>query len=178
MDSDGIDRAKLTELNLVYQGRFVCHDVLDGGSCWGKVKEVVYVNTQEGLKLAFVLNDRYVRYSRGTDLKRFRQFHVASKPDETFFSVRNVPGDSILQMDKIDLETDIVNIDERLEGMDSDSLFLIFMKGREQVVEGKSAMEIGMKHLMSADKEFDDKLKRELQSRLNVETEDDSGNSD
>ena len=104
-------------------------------------------------------------------LKRFRQFH-ASNPDETFFSVRKVPGDSILQLDKIDLEHDIVDIDERLKGMDSDSLFLVFMKGREQVVEGQSAMEIGMKHLMSADEDFDEKLKRELQNRL-PEMEDD-----
>lgn len=94
-----------------YIGKYVCYGNSDGGFCWGKIKCIVHVNTQKGLKDAFVLTDRI------------------TCPGYPFKNTRRHKGDTLLQIDKISLEQDIVEKDEPFKDFTDDELFLLVMQG-------------------------------------------------
>jgi hypothetical protein len=147
-------------------GKHVCYDAIDGGACWGRIKEVVKVNTMKGEVEAFILSDRYNRYVRGKNLKQFRQFfpdkndptkHVSgqisgdgkfSDDPDLFLESRKIKGDSILQIRMIDLERDVVDVSDLIGKVDTDLLFQAFLDGRGMGENGRTALEIGMLHLM------------------------------
>lgn len=177
MDDDGIDREKLKEMNRLYGGRFVCYDAVDGSACWGRIKEVVYVNSQKGLMLAFVLNDRYVKYRAGLNQLAFLRFHPQGiqGPPKEHYRIREVRGDSILRFDQIDLEENVVDLEDEFNGMNSDELFFLYMKGKEEA-EKNSARDIGVNSLKKSG-EYYDRACKVLATRLQ-EMEDGQGNAD
>jgi len=173
-------------LNEEFQGKYVCYDANDGGACWGRIKCACTVNTMDGEKPAFILEDRYVRYARGTDAKRYYRYYPMGDgasgvsvgddglPEELWFQVKKVRGDSVLRFDQIDLERDVISM-VGFEGVSTDLLFLVFMAGREQgSVDGKSAIEIGLRSLMQSTegRQLQERLKQELTERM--EESDDS----
>ena len=96
-----------------YIGKYVCYGNDDGGFCWGKIKSVVRINTRDGEKDAFIMTDRTT---------------CNGKP-YTANNVRHHPGNTLLQIDKISLERDIVEKDEMFKDLTDDELFLLVMQG-------------------------------------------------
>lgn len=124
-----------------YIGKYVCYDQMDGGACWGRIKDEARVNTMKGEKEVFILEERWVRYQATADKRRFRVFYPdpensparstmvvdgdgsprAPVHGEVFLEVRKVRGDSTLRKESINLETDIVDVEEMMRrvGMDN-----------------------------------------------------------
>jgi len=167
-----------------YVGKYVVYDQMDGGACWGRIKAEVFINTMDGEKAAFILEDRYVRYAATTDRKRFRRFFpdmndpTISRPmemgsdgnlragDVKLHIERVYSGDSLLRLDMIDVEKDIVDMEGMLDLVSTETLFLAVMAGREQRVDGKDALEIGIRYLLKSSDEFDEAAKKELKRRI------------
>jgi len=152
-----------------FVGKYVCYDALDGGACWGRIKDCVVINTQNGEKDAFILEDRWVRYARGASRKRYRLFHDDDRFDSKVqFVVEKNNGDSILRCDQIDLDKDVVSIGEFLSAIDTETLFLAFMAGQGQGVDGSKALEIGIRVLLESGEEC---IVSELKTRLDLKEE-------
>jgi hypothetical protein len=165
-----------------YIGKFVCYDQMDGGACWGRIKDEAEVNTMNGYKEVFILEGRYVRYLRTKNVKNFRRFYPgfaegdleeskAVSTDENdsqmFLEVRKVKGDSTLRKEMIDLENDIVDLDELLEVVDDELLFKSLLTVSDPC-DGKSAAEIGLKALLRSP-EISDKAADVLRRRLGLD---------
>jgi len=141
-------------------GKYVVYDQADGGSCFGRIVDEAMVNTMQGEKEVFILDDRVVRYLRSTDLKRFRVFYpnVIDAPhlrsagtvdadgkfregkEGMFMEARKVRGVTTLRKDMIDLDRDVVDVEEmtrrveeRLGKVDSDTLFMALLEGRKEI---------------------------------------------
>jgi hypothetical protein len=180
-----------------YVGKFVCYDQMDGGACWGKIKDLVYINTLEGEKLSFILTNRIVRYLRTRDVGNFRKFYpdypegdlsssssmsMEGKQDGMFFENRFIGRDSLLMLDSINVETDIIDCDNFLDLLSEGELFSAVMEGRgdydtsdkyrtmkggDKVMSDKESggniLEIGIKCLLGT--EFE-KVKDKLMKRM------------
>ena len=94
-------------------GKYVCYGNKDGGFCWGKIKGVCKVNTSKGEVFAFIMTERTTYM--GTPYVFSRICHQS--------------GDTLLQVDKINIEQDIVEKDAMFEDLTSDDLFLLIMEG-------------------------------------------------
>lgn len=174
-----------------YVGKYVCFDRADGGACWGRIKDVGLINTRDGEKEVFILENRYVRYWRTHDLKNFRTFFPGAsagdlsmsmpgkmangsfasangcEKNELFLEVSKVRGDSTLHLDQIDLENDIVDLSDVLDLVDDDKLFKAILGAKGEAVNGKNALEIGVMSLLSGDN-IDEATIVELKRRLGM----------
>jgi hypothetical protein len=170
-------------------GKFVCYDQMDGGACWGRIKDEAIVNTMKGEKEVFILEHRYVRYWRTKNVKNFRKFFPgfavddftssspmihetsegedkAKEEEELFLEVRKVRGDSTLRKEMIDLDNDIVDLDDILGVVDDETLFKAILSAKAGAdVSGKNAMEIGLNALLK-EKELSDIAVKALKKRL------------
>lgn len=168
-----------------YIGKYVCFTRMDGGACWGRIKDeglVTKRHPETGRpieKEVFILENRYVRYWRTHDLKNYRTYYPgaahgdlsASMPvskddkDGLFLEVRKVRGDTTLHKDQIDLERDIVDFSEVLDIVDDDTLFKAILNSENERVTGETALEIGVQALLK-DKSLSDDAVKELKKRL------------
>lgn len=145
-----------------YIGKYVCYNSLDGGACWGRIKDEGFVTKLDGEHAVFILEDRYQRYQRTKDLRNFRtvfpsmmgagdpglSYQASMDPeDELYFEVRKVRGDSTLWKELVDLENDIVDLGEVLMEVDKDELFKAIL-GSQGEVNGKTALEIGVQAIL------------------------------
>ena len=164
-----------------YIGKYVCYSQMDGGACFGKIKDECKVNTVKGEKPVFILTDRIVRHHRCRDSKNFRIFYPTMKMgavdadgkmtgEELDFGIWAVPGDSILRQDMIDLEHDVLDLQEMLGKIDRDRLFVIILEGFESGLHGQDALELGLRNLMGKP-ESSELIKQEFRRRLNSEKE-------
>ena len=158
-------------------GKFVCYDQADGCACWGRIVDEAIVNTMEGEKEVFILDNRYVRAWRTRDLRRYRVFHPdmndphLSRPgsalgpsDEPHQQVRKVKGQTTLRKEMIDLENDIVDLSEVLAVVDENALFKAILSTK---VAGKTALEIGLSALVQ-DEHLSEEVKGALKQRLGM----------
>ena len=137
-------------------GKYVCYSRADGGACWGRIKDEAIVNSIHGEKEVFILSDRYVRYQRTADVKDFRRYYPqfsssstpVPHPDELFWEVHKVRGDTTLRKEMIDLENDIVELDDVLSAVEDDALFKAVLGAGNGEVKGKDALEIGINALL------------------------------
>jgi len=192
MDNERNDEFDLELERPNYVGRFVCYEQLDGGACWGKIKDLVYINTQNGEKPAFILTNRIVRYSRNKNVKTFRRFYPnynegdlsLSRPVDAgsdgledgdyFLENRFIGRDSLLRLDSINVERDVVDCSKFLDLLSEGDLFLAVLRGNidyeannnKTLVGGQNILEIGLRCLLAT--EFE-KVKEELNKRLNHE---------
>lgn len=170
-----------------YIGKFVCYTQMDGGCCWGRIKDEAIVNSMDGDKEVFILEHRYVRYVRTKNLKNFRRFFPdfaegvspgdasmamiygddkIQKEEELFFEVRKVRGDSTLRKEMIDLENDIIDIEAVLDVVSSEVLFKAILNAKtSEEVTGKTALEIGLNVLLN-DPEMSVESAKVLRERL------------
>jgi hypothetical protein len=138
------------EISKEHVGKYVCYQRADGGACWGRVKDQGFVNTLKGEREVLILTERYVRYERTKNLKEFAYFfpdvlndpHNKKAmrrtedglenfhPEEIFYEVRKVPGDSTLRLEEINAESDLMELDEFLEIVDEKTLFEALLAGR------------------------------------------------
>ena len=153
--------------NSSYIGKYVCYDQADGGACWGRIKDEAVVNTMNGEKEVFILTDRYVRYTRGENMKDFRRYYpdisdiLLNRPmemknnkftsDGLFFEVRKIKGDSTLRKEMIDLENDIIDlgdIKDLLGQVSEDIMFKALLDNNAiRNISGESALAIGLQAL-------------------------------
>lgn len=170
-----------------YIGKFVCYTQMDGGCCWGRIKDEAIVNSMEGEKEVFILEHRYVRYERTKNLKNFRRFYPnfaqgvqpsdpskamihgdedVQKEEELFFEVRKVKGDSTLRKEMIDLDNDIVDIEDVLDVVDDNTLFKAILNAKSDLeITGKTALEIGLNALLK-DPELSSEAANVLRKRI------------
>ena len=166
------------EISKEYVGKYVCHQRIDGGACWGKIKDQGFINTMDGEKEMVILTDRYVRYV--DPYKRNRFFGVPTNAIESengIFLVKSIPGDSILRLDVIDVEKDIIDIGDLADLVDNETLFkalsltkydnrgITFDKSGGDVF-GVSAIEIGLKQMIANDEDFKNNTSKSLMKRL------------
>lgn len=91
-------------------GKYVCYGNDAGMFCWGRIKDEAEVNTVDGPKEVFILDQRM------------------SGPHVGMERIRCHKGDTILQKDKIDLEKDVFDRDVReFEAVSNEDLFLIVL---------------------------------------------------
>lgn len=176
-------------------GKYVCYDAIDGGACWGRIKAEAKVNTVNGLVDVFILSGRLVRYKRarqGTTLKVGTPddgFRTMSQVDggklesDLVFEVRRFNGDTILWKSGINVEKDVIDIEQFVNRVSTDDLFLAVMRGRDSGSTAKTALELGIEALCGAVQACDKKaapadtesieprLKEELKKRLEGETD-------
>lgn len=149
-----------------YIGKYVCYNSIDGGCCWGRIKDEGFVTKLDGEHAVFILEDRYQRYQRTGDLRNFRTVFPSVRDgkvdpgasfsktlnlsDELYFEVRKVRGDSTLWKELVDLEHDIVDLEDVFKEVDKDELFKAVLSPRNGEVNGKTAMEIGIQSILKA----------------------------
>lgn len=95
---------------LKHVGKFVFYGNKEGGFCWGKIDGECSVNTIDGYRDAFILSDRIVCQG---DSK----------------NINHPKGNTLLLVEKINCDVDIIEKDDILEGLDNEELFIILMKG-------------------------------------------------
>lgn len=169
-----------------YIGKYVCYDQMDGGACWGKIKDEAVVNTMNGEKSVFILTDRYVRYVVGRNDKYLRRFYPdpSQQPtmyknmqrtsqgiqdicDDKTYKIKKVYGDSTLRIESIDLENDIVDLEDILSVVNEEELFEALLKSFENdnVINGKTALEIGLYALLETN--LNETTKNKIKNHLN-----------
>lgn len=151
-----------------YIGKYVCYDRIDGGACWGRIKDEAKVNTIHGEKEVFILCDRWVRYSSCKNKGDFRTFFpdldnlrnrqtmvmskdgmVAPEYGDIFFEVSRVNGDSTLRKEMIDLEKDVIDAEELIRRAGVEVVFRAVLAARGS--DFKSAAEMGVNALLSSE---------------------------
>jgi hypothetical protein len=141
-----MDAAKMMDYSQ-YVGKYVCYGNSDGGFCWGKIKSAVQINSQKGFKDAFVLTDRI------------------TCPGLPYKNMRRHSGDTLLQIDKISLEQDIVEKDEPFKDLTDDELFLLVMRGEVNLARlGNKGL--GIKNLLESTSWDAGVVKQALADRL------------
>ena len=98
-----------------YVGKYVCYGNEDGGFCWGKIKSIGRVLTTKGEKDVLILTDRIT---------------CSGKP----YAASNIlhhDGDTILQLDKISPDRDIIDKsrEQLADCLSDDELFILVMNG-------------------------------------------------
>lgn len=165
-----------------YIGKYVCYNSLDGGCCWGRIKDEGFVTKLDGEHAVFILEDRWQRYQRTKDLRHFRTvfpgainsevdpglaYAASTDPEDgLYFEVRKVRGDSTLWKELVDLENDIVDLEDVLKEVDKDELFKAILSPRDEPVDGKTALEIGIQAILKGggvSPEAIEALKKKLQ---------------
>ena len=139
---------KETEMNELekYIGKFICYDKDgekgNGAFCWGLIKGVSKVNTMSGKKSVFILGRRICNCEgRQTRIDR----------------------DSILHVDSVNLEKNVVDFRGELDKISDNELFLDLMRGKQ-----KKAFEFGMAEKLGAG-DWESAVKNELKKRMENE---------
>lgn len=129
--------------------KYVCYGNSDGGFCFGKIKGIIHVNTPNGIRDAFILTDRTT---------------CMGKP-YTRNNIRHHLKDTLLLVEKILLDRDIINKDEMFEDLTDDELFLLIMQGEVdlQRLGGKG---LGIKNLCESSVCDSSVVRDALDSRL------------
>lgn len=157
-----------------YKGKIVVYRNVDGGFCYGRIKDEVVVNTMEGEKAAFILEDRIVGYlcdAKGkVEFPRNQLLTSAICQDgkEFFLRTTHVPRDSILRLDAIDVEKDIMAFDDLLGQFTDDELFVIILVGKVTEMDDRvfqSFFQLLLDNKKSSDDYFKF-LKDELEKRM------------
>ena len=131
-------------------GKYVCYGNDRGGFCWGRIKVVVETNTQDGYKPSFILTDR----------------KTCLGPNSP---IRDHPGETLLRVEAVNLEKDIVDKEEFWEGITDDELFILVMGGEVGLAEVKNLGFVNM--LKHARGDLEEWAKGELRGRMNMEDE-------
>jgi ribosomal protein L35AE/L33A len=162
-------------------GKYVCYNAVDGGACWGRIKDECKINTMDGEKDAFLLEGSIVAYKRATTgitakvMKTGVPLPAATitlNPQtgqlgtDVEIEIRKFKGDTLIRKDVIDLERDVIDLDEYIGKTPEDTLFLALMRGRAEGLFGNLALEIGLSQLTGLDISVENRIKRELQKRL------------
>ena len=79
-----------------YISKYVCYGNANGGFCFGKIKGIVQINTAAGIRDAFIMTDRTTCMGKPYDVTNIRHHNK----------------DTLLLVEKILLNRDIVNKDE------------------------------------------------------------------
>jgi hypothetical protein len=162
-------------------GKYVCYNAVDGGMCWGRIKAVCKINTMSGEKPAFILDGRVVGYLKaksGLTIKMMKpgctlpygtkamNQNNGQTSDDLEIEVRRIKGDTLLRLDVIDIQRDIITIDEALSKISDDALFIMLVsaKAKADSIQGGNALEIGLSELMGED--GTSVLKQELSKRM------------
>jgi hypothetical protein len=156
--------------------RYICHDSLDGTSCWARIRYEATVAHREGEKEVFVVCDRINRYKRNSDAKRFRHLskketadRIGSYPlDGIFMEMRFVSGDTIVYKESINADNDILTLDGINDGLSKHEIFMILLEGRTKISENgekdissRGALEVGMK-MLAADSTVKDRIAEKI----------------
>lgn len=103
-------------------GKYVCWGDDVGMFCWGRIKAEVVVNTADGLKEAFILDER-MSGGGGRGIQKHNR-------------------DTILQKDRINVERDVFDRDvQEFESISNDDLFLLMMDSDVGVESMKVVLE-------------------------------------
>jgi hypothetical protein len=143
-----------------FVGKYVCYGNKDGMFCWGRIKAEVEVNTMEGPKEAFILDERMSGpYSAGG------------------CRIRKFKGDTVLRKDKINIETDIFDRDVReFDGISNDDLFLLVMDSTAGLERLKSLGQWNMLKSGMGQTGDDNIAAAVLKKRLGIEQDECPGN--
>tara|TARA_R110000824_G_scaffold24779_6_gene86838 strand:- start:210 stop:758 length:549 start_codon:yes stop_codon:yes gene_type:complete len=161
--------------------RYICHDSLDGTSCWARIRYEATVAHREGEKEVFVVCDRINRYKRNSDAKRFRYLskketadRIGSYPlDGIFMEMRFVSGDTIIYKESISSDNDILTLDGITDDLSKHEIFMILLEGRDKISESclkfygnknissRGALEVGMK-IFAADPTVKDRISEKI----------------
>jgi hypothetical protein len=127
-------------------GKFVCYDREEEkgnrGFCWGLIKGVSEVNTMGGKRSVFILGRRICNCEG---------------------RVTRIDRDSILHIDSVNLEKNIVDFRGELDKISDNELFLDLMRGKQ-----KKAFEFGMAEELGAG-DWESAVKNELKKRMENE---------
>ena len=133
-------------------GKYVCFGKEDM-FCWGKIKSVVTINTAEGLKQAFVLTERM------------------SGPHGGCQKIVRNSRDTLLRIDQIDLERDIIDSERDVfRGLSDEDLFLMVLQN--DVLERKpETLSKGAKNMICSgyNGSESDWASRELKERMGIQ---------
>ena len=105
-------------------GKYVCWGDDVGMFCWGRIKAEVVVNTADGLKEAFILDER-MSGGGGRGIQKHNR-------------------DTILQKDRINVERDVFDRDvQEFESISNDDLFLLMRDSDVGVESMKDRKSLG-----------------------------------
>lgn len=169
-------------------GKYVCYDQMDGGACWGRIKDEAVVNTMNGEKSVFILTDRYVRYLTGdNDDRDLRRFYPDPSLQPTMYKsmqktpqgiedicenrqygIKKIYGESTIRVESLDLENDIVDLNDILSIVGEEKLFGELLKSfqNDNEINGKTALEIGL-YVLLDDEELSQIVKDKIKKHLN-----------
>ena len=150
-----------------FVGKYVCFTRMDGGCCWGRIREEAISNTMGGEKEVFILEDRWVRHNFGA--------RRGSKPNVFFpdptndptmyrvegnhgFRVEKVRGVTTVRKEMLNLDTDIIDLSEIMNNA-SEELIMNLLLSDLEPESAESALEIGLRSLMASD-DLIEKIKR------------------
>jgi len=169
------------EVKSEFLGKYVCYNSIDGGACWGRIKDECKVNTMTGEKDAFILENRVVAHlgaKQGMTAKVFPIGGAVSSrtmsmnpatgqlSDDLEIQVTHIRGDTILRKDQIDLTRDVIDLDDFWGRVPEDTLFLALVGCRESEEFKNKALEIGLNKLLGSDHGLQERVKQELKTRM------------
>jgi hypothetical protein len=129
-------------------GKHICYGNRDGGFCWGRIKAAVKVNTAKGEQDAFIVSDRKTCTGRTA-------------------SIQNHDRDTLLLVNMIDLDNDVVDKEDLFKEFTDDELFLLIMDGFDNL-SGHGNIGLGLKNMITARQFSGEIVKDELAGRLDM----------
>lgn len=129
-------------------GKHICYGNRDGGFCWGRIKAAVKVNTAKGEQDAFIVSDRKTCTGRTA-------------------SIQNHDRDTLLLVNMIDLDNDVVDKENLFKEFTDDELFLLIMDGFDNL-SGHGNIGLGLKNMITARQFSGEIVKDELAGRLDM----------
>jgi hypothetical protein len=114
-------------------GKYVCWGDEDGMFCWGRIKAEVVINTAEGPKDAFVLDQRM------------------TGPHNIPERIQRYSRDTLLRKDMIDVDMDIFDRDvQEFESVSNDDLFLLMMDAEAELESMKEQKNLGPLNMLKS----------------------------
>jgi len=143
-------------------GKYVCYGRGDGKFCFGRIVAQTRVNSTDGERDAFVLEDRLC----GPHGERPADGEAHKRDPRMVPNVTKVGGRTLLRMDKIDLGKDVFERRPGMETLTDEQLFLAVLKG-ELDGEDADGVPLGVANMLAAQKGegFEEMAKAEMRKR-------------
>jgi len=139
-----------------FKGQYVCFGREDGTFCWGKIEGEVPVNTPEGPRTNFLLSGMItcsipmgtpgpVVHATLNGAAVSNAAAAGASTNKKKLGLRHHKGERLVRCDSLNLKRDVMDLDEILDGLTDDEMFIFVMRMRLDDVAG---IPLGVKNMV------------------------------
>ena len=131
-----------------FKGQYVCFGREDGTFCWGKIEDEIPVNTPDGPRTNFVLSGMITcsipmgtpgpvahATNAGAKISNAAVAGASAKKNNKLVLTQH-KGDRLVRRDSLNMKRDVMDLEEILEGLTNDEMFIFVMRMRLEDITG------------------------------------------